>query len=1349
MESRRRQTKNISTKPGDTSYRPHSNTQPTERSPYPTRPVGGRSAEEESVSESEEGVVGIESGEMAKRTEESEFMQWVRVMAERDEARRAEVERVEEARKEEMMAMFSQLKEESALRMSEGEETRRRYQEKKELQAEKLKALGNYTEKVELLGYLGKFERIMTDCGIRKDTWVERLFPRLPERLCARVESAREGDDYEEVKRVLLKAMGETTLTYGYRMFDLTGESLKAKTAGEIMEVIEKVSWGVIQGCESVKECAVAVATALTRNVIPPSGKVFLEGKKMERMEDLRDAWETWMAGRLRGNFYKPIGSSGGRSVSEFRRSSFGDDFSTKVRGGTGFITCFNCGERGHRSVECKKSSGNGSVGARPLTCFNCGKAGHRSVRCPNRKVGGVVKKVSKIVVGEKRKGNIAWGRVNGVDCRVLVDSGAEVGVVPRAFVGRGAVECGELHISGVNGMTSVHQSTVVEFEVGGLRLAKLVMIDERDAEEVMCIVPFDIASAEESAAFKVAIEEARDPGKMQGSQEVQVKVLTRSQARAEALSEVIDMDASYTDLWSVVEPEEAEGSVLEERDESAGTEGLDEEGECVASVSEEGTPSDLKDAMVVDGRERQLVEYAGQIGPVGKGSDGVDFRKELGEDESLKEWRELGERKERGFSWKKGILVKSQFVTWEEFRDVVVVPRSYRSKVMEIAHEKNGHLSGDKVVKMVGRYFVWPGMAKELCEHCRSCGVCQRKSKHTPRRALAVERPLLSEPFEAMAVDLVGPLPKGKGGNRFLLTCVCLATRWPEAVPLRSITARAVAEGLWSIFSRTSVPEKMLSDQGGQFCGKVVGELSKMLGIERVRTSPYHPQTNGTVERFHGTLKSILGKCVDEGKDWVEQLPFALFVLRQMPHADSGFSPFDLVYGFRVRTPLDALYSGLFEVESKELNVCEWVRGMAEKLELMRDCAELKMAKGKEGRMKYLNRGCKTREFVVGDLVLCRVPGMQCKLSDSWGGPYEVLERIGEVNYRICRKGMSKQARVVHVNCLKKFRERFAVNRLDVVLEDGSEEECLLRGMCDGYVQGEIDSLLGEFEDVFSDAPGSTDVVVLSIDTGDALPIRQAPYSVPLGIRKVVKEELDELERGGIIERSASVWASPLVPVKKAGGGIRLCVDYRKLNAITTKEPYYIPQFEEMVERVGQGCVLSKVDLSKGFHQVAVAVEDREKTAFVCPFGKFQYVRMPFGLTNAPSVFQRLMDVVLVDCMEFAKVYIDDVLVVSGGWSEHLMHLRRLFEVLLKAGLTCKLSKCVFGKRRLMFLGHEAGVTDIGAISHDIEESCNVTTVNQVTGITYPVAVVIGTVSCIFGIFIGIVGTCSGVFEK
>ncbi len=277
----------------------------------------------------------------------------------------------------------------------------------------------------------------------------------------------------------------------------------------------------------------------------------------------------------------------------------------------------------------------------------------------------------------------------------------------------------------------------------------------------------------------------------------------------------------------------------------------------------------------------------------------------------------------------------------------------------------------------------------------------------------------------------------------------------------------------------------------------------------------------------------------------------------------------------------------------------------------------------------------------------------------------------------------------MVHINCLNKYKERLAVRRLDVVVEENEEERNVLRGVCKGFEQSELDELMREFEAVFSDKPGNTSVVVMmTIDTGDSLPIRQTPYSVPMGIRDKVRKELEELVSCGVIERSSSPWASPLVPVKKPDGRIRLCVNYRKLDEITTREPYYIPSFQEMIDRVGQGCVLSKVDLAKGFHQVEVEKSDRVKTCFVCPFGKFQFRRMPFGLMNAPSVFQRLMD--LVGCSDFARCYIDDILVVSENWSVHVCHLRALFRTLLEAGLTCKREKCVFGQRRLEFWGHE-----------------------------------------------------------
>ncbi len=115
-------------------------------------------------------------------------------------------------------------------------------------------------------------------------------------------------------------------------------------------------------------------------------------------------------------------------------------------------------------------------------------------------------------------------------------------------------------------------------------------------------------------------------------------------------------------------------------------------------------------------------------------------------------------------------------------------------------------------------------------------------------------------------------------------------------------------------------------------------------------------------------------------------------------------------------------------------------------------------------------------------------------------------------------------------------------------------------------------------------------------------------------------------------------------------------------------------------------------VDLSKGFHQVEVAEKYRDKTCFVCSFGKYRFWRMPFGLTKALSVFQRLMDLVLVGCMEFARVYIDDILVVLSCWEEHVIHLGKLFGTLKEAGLTCKRGKCSFGRIRLEFLGHVVG---------------------------------------------------------
>ena len=1325
----------------DSEYRPTHVPGEAKRSPYLWRETEGRAgkSEEQDTSDSEsigaetevEGkqvVEGEESRpkEMARR-EESELSVLLRYMMEKEEKQREEErerrreeeerrkaeERVRQEEVERYRAEELERRRRDEERRGEADEARKREWERKrdeenarrreeelrrdrrDLMQEKLKAMGSYKEGTELVDYLGKFERVMKESGVGEEGWAERLFPRLPEGLCARISSVREGGvGYEEVKRVLLKSVGETPLTYGHQLFELTGESMKQKSAGEVCEQILRVCRGVLQGCTTHEECVVSLATALTRKVMPQAGRVYLEGREIQSAEGLRDAWETWMSGRQKGNFYKPWM---GDFVGE--RSGFRIDRREGVTNRE--VTCFSCGIKGHRAVDCRKGkspeSSSRAVGFRSVTCYSCGKPGHRSTECTNKKVGAPVKKegdrVAKLVV-EGKKDNIAWGLVNGVRCKVLVDSGASVGVIPRELLPEGHEDCGEIHVESFHGTKKMHRSTVVTYEVGGVVRSKLAMIDER--EGVTSIVPVSLRDEEAVKAYAQAVAEYQLESEAEARKEAEVKVLTRSQAKAEVELDKCEGNAEVEDLWCTVEESDQEdlGDGMDASVERGEAEPMQEcLGESVAEeeVEEEGKVKGL-DSVVVSSSELELNQLAEGIGPMGEGSDGKRFRECVLADESLKTWRELGKRNERGFKWEKELLLKGMYVSWEEFVDVIVVPEKFRKRILVMGHEKCGHLGGEKVARLVGKHFIWPGMGKEILEYCASCETCQIKSKGRPRKAPAVDRPVLSEPFESVAVDLVGPLPKGKGGCRFLLTYICLATRWPEAVALRSITAKSVAEGLWCVFSRTAIPEVMLTDQGSQFCGRVVKQLCQLLGVQKVRTSPYHPQTNGTVERMHGTLKSVLGRCIEDKVDWVGQIPLALYVLRQMPHADSGFSPFDLVFGFRVRTPLDALYHGIYETEGKERNVCEWVAGLMDRLERMRDCAALKMSKGKEGRLKYYNKGSKLREFEEGELVLYRIPGMSCKLADSWEGPYKVLKRMGEVNYKIGKIGKELHAKVVHVNCLKKFKEREEVNRLDVVLEEESQERNVLRDDCEGLIAEELEGVMEEFRDVFSDVPGNTARVRMVIDTGDSPPIRQSPYSVPMGIRDAVREELDNLLECGIIERSNSCWASPLVPVKKPRGGIRLCVDFRRLNDITVKEPYYIPGLEELLERVGSGRVLSKVDLAKGFHQVEVVERDREKTCFICPFGKYQYRRMPFGLCNAPSIFQRLMDEVLVGCEEFAKVYIDDILIVSGSWEVHVRHLRTVFGVLSEAGLTCRKSKCVFGKRRLEFLGHVVG---------------------------------------------------------
>ena len=221
---------------------------------------------------------------------------------------------------------------------------------------------------------------------------------------------------------------------------------------------------------------------------------------------------------------------------------------------------------------------------------------------------------------------------------------------------------------------------------------------------------------------------------------------------------------------------------------------------------------------------------------------------------------------------------------------------------------------------------------------------------------------------------------------------------------------------------------------------------------------------------------------------------------------------------------------------------------------------------------------------------------------------------------------------------------------------------------------------------------PGCTHLVEHEIETGDSCPIRLPPYRLPHAFHEPVKRELEEMQDHGIIEPAASDWAAPIVLMKKKDGTIRLCIDYRQLNAVSRVDAYPMPRIDDIIDQLGQDQYISTLDLTKGYWQVPVAERDRPKTAFVTPFGLYQFRRMPFGLQGAPATFQRTMDTMLNGLRGFAAAYLDDLVVFSNTWQEHLRHLEAVLGRLRAAGLSAKPKKCQFGMTECSYLGHVEG---------------------------------------------------------
>ncbi|XP_040065085.1 uncharacterized protein LOC120838976 [Ixodes scapularis] len=452
-------------------------------------------------------------------------------------------------------------------------------------------------------------------------------------------------------------------------------------------------------------------------------------------------------------------------------------------------------------------------------------------------------------------------------------------------------------------------------------------------------------------------------------------------------------------------------------------------------------------------------------------------------------------------FVVRNGILFRSYRTSPGREVHQLVVPKKFRTTILKMAHDGilAGHQGAQKTVNRVLEEFFWPGVGADVKRFVKSCDRCQRTTPKgkVPKMPLG-SMPLIETPFQRVAIDIVGPIsPTTKRGNKYILTMVNYATRYPDAVALPNISTERVAEALVEMFTRTGVPREVLSDRGSNFTSDVIKEVGRLLSMRQLFTTPYHPMGNGLVEKFNGTLKTMLKRmCQEKPADWDRYLAPLLFAYREVPQASLGFSPFELLYGRNVRGPLSVLKelwtNEALEEETK--TTYEYVFELRNKLEDTCKIAHEELERASERYRRCFDRKARHRHIGVGDLVLILLPTDQNKLLMQWKGPYPVVGQKGPLDYEV---DLGHGIKLFHGNMLKKYEERapdevpaactvvaleesegeggFPMLRLqstetasDVVFAPGLASEC----------RKEAEALVQDYRAIFSDVPGRTDLI-------------------------------------------------------------------------------------------------------------------------------------------------------------------------------------------------------------------------------------------------------------------------------
>ena len=382
---------------------------------------------------------------------------------------------------------------------------------------------------------------------------------------------------------------------------------------------------------------------------------------------------------------------------------------------------------------------------------------------------------------------------------------------------------------------------------------------------------------------------------------------------------------------------------------------------------------------------------------------------------------------------WEK--LEVTDGILWRNFEDdtgnvswkQLIVPESLRSEVLQELHAGvfGGHLGLEKTTERLKKRFYWLGYAQDIRNWCQTCATCAARKTMAPKNRAPLQTIEVGYPMQVVAVDIVGPFPESEAGNSYILVVGDYFSKWMEAYPIPNQEASTVARKLVDeFFCRFSTPEQLHSDQGKQFESELLKEICSILNIVKTRTTAYHPQCDGLVERFNRTLLSMLATTVaDHPFGWEEALPKMCMAYNSSVHSTTGYTPFFLMYGREARLPIDIVYGVPAQQQQDETTCSTYASSMRKTLERAYERVRIKLSTGHKVQKQLYDKRVHGNEYQEGELVWLHstvIPkGRSKKLHLPWTGPYRIL-KTSECDYRIKLPDSRKPPMVVHFNRLK-----------------------------------------------------------------------------------------------------------------------------------------------------------------------------------------------------------------------------------------------------------------------------------------------------------------------------------------